>query len=226
MPQVDINFEVLGESAASIQARPKAGANVVTPDLQLQRKIWRISQILKQEFDCQDIVPGMNNLTVFFDPTLDSSELWLDRLERLWNTTEAESFQQREIDIPTYYGGEHGPDLQLVAEHCELSIEEVVSLHSQTPYTVYFLGFQPGFAYMGGLPQRLNTPRRADPRILVPGGSVGIGGSQTGIYPSQSPGGWQLIAWTPLCLFNPANEPASLLGPGDIVRFRIEGIDA
>lgn len=225
MPQVDIYFEALGESAASILARPKTGVSIAAPDLQLQRKIWRIAQILRQDFDCQDVVPGMNNLTVFFDSSVDSSELWLERLASLWNTTEAGSFQQREIFIPAYYGGEHGPDLQIVAEHCELSPDEVVHLHSQTPYTVYFLGFQPGFAYMGGLPQRLNTPRRAEPRILVPAGSIGIGGSQTGIYPTQSPGGWQLIAWTPQCLFDPANTPASLLGPGDVVRFKVEGID-
>ncbi len=225
MPQVDIYFEVLGESAASIHTRPKAGINFAAPDLPLQRKIWRIAQVLTQEFECQDIVPGMNNLTVFFDPLKDSSEIWLERLRNLWNTVEAETFQQRHIEIPTYYGGEHGPDLELVAEHCELTTDEVVRLHSDTIYTVYFLGFQPGFAYMGGLPQRLNTPRRAEPRILVPAGSVGIGGSQTGIYPSQSPGGWQLIAWTPQCLFSPMHTPASLLSPGDVVRFKIEGID-
>lgn len=225
MPQVDIYFELLGESAASIHARPKAGLNIAAPDLQLQKKIWQIARVLRQDFACQDIVPGMNNLTVFFDATRDSGALWLQRLEDLWAKTEAESFHQRQIEIPVYYGGEHGPDLQLVAEHCELRPQDVVQLHSETSYTVYFLGFQPGFAYMGGLPARLNTPRRGEPRLLVPAGSVGIGASQTGIYPSQSPGGWQLIGWTPVCLFDPKKSPASLLGPGDLVRFKVEGID-
>lgn len=225
MPHADIYFEVLGESAASIQTRPQVGVNFLSPDLQLQRKIWQIAKLIRQECSVLDVVPGMNNLTVFFDPVLDSGALWVERLKDLWNSTEAEHFLQRQIEIPAYYGGEHGPDLLQLAEHCELSAAEVVRLHSETLYTVYFLGFQPGFAYMGGLPQRLNTPRRAEPRIAVPSGSIGIGGSQTGIYPSTSPGGWQLIAWTPVCLFNPNNVPASLLGPGDIVRFTVEGID-
>ncbi len=225
MPQVEIHFELLGESAASIQARPKTGLNIAAPDLQLQRKIWQVAKVLGQEYQSQDIVPGMNNLTVLFDPTQDSGELWLQRMRAVWDKTEAESFHQRQVDIPVCYGGVHGPDLSLVAEHCELSESEVVRLHSETSYTVYFLGFQPGFAYMGGLAARLNTPRRAEPRLLVPAGSVGIGGSQTGIYPSESPGGWQLIGWTPTCLFDPKNSAASLLGPGDLVRFRVEDID-
>lgn len=224
MPHVDISFELMGESAACIQARPAAGFNLVAPDLQLQRKIWQVAQNLRQEYDCLDIVPGMNNLTVIFDPTQEVGEIWLERLRKHWQHAPSNQFTQREVTIPVQYGGLHGPDLELVAEHCELSTDAVVRLHSESIYTVYFLGFQPGFAYMGGMPQRLNAPRRAEPRLLVPAGTVAIGGSQTGIYPTQSPGGWQLIAWTPENLFDPMKSTPCLLGPGDLVHFKVENI--
>lgn len=225
MSSLEIHFELVGESCACLQARPAAGLNYTAPDLDLQRKLWHLAYLLKQNYACRDIVPGMNNLTVIFDPSQDDAELWLDRLRRHWNETKASTFSQRRIIIPTYYGGTHGPDLGKVAEHAELSPTEVVQLHSEAHYTVYFLGFQPGFAYMGGLPPRLSTPRRAEPRLLVPAGSVGIGGNQTGIYPSQSPGGWQLIAWTPITLFDPSLASPSLLLPGDLVRFAVETCD-
>ena len=225
MSKLLIHFELVGESCACLQARPAPGLNYSSPDLDLQRKLWHLADILRQQYPCRDIVPGMNNLTVIFDPSQDDGELWLERLRRHWSETKASTFSQRRIIIPTYYGGKHGPDLAIVAEHAELSPSEVVRLHSEAHYTVYFLGFQPGFAYMGGLPQRLSTPRRAEPRLLVPAGSVGIGGNQTGIYPSQSPGGWQLIAWTPVTLFDPSLDSPSLLLPGDLVRFAVETCD-
>lgn len=225
MSKLEIHFELVGETCACLQARPERGLNYTTPDLDLQRKIWHLAHQLRQQYTCRDIVPGMNNLTVIFDPSQDDGELWLSRLRQHWNEAKATNFQQRRIVIPTHYGGDHGPDLTVVAEHAELSTSEVVRLHSEAHYTVYFLGFQPGFAYMGGLPQRLSCPRRAEPRLLVPAGSVGIGGSQTGIYPSQSPGGWQLIAWTPITLFDPSLAAPSLLMPGDLVRFSVESCD-
>lgn len=117
------------------------------------------------------------------------------------------------------YGGAAGPDLDDVAQHCGLRPREVVELHASVDYVVWFLGFQPGFPYLGGLPERLASPRRAEPRLVVPAGSVGIGGSQTGIYPLPTPGGWQLIGHTPLPLFDPTRKTPVLLAPGDIVRF-------
>ena len=225
MSKLEIHFELVGENCACLQARPAQGLNYTAPDLDLQRKLWHLAHLLKQNYACRDVVPGMNNLSVIFDPSQDDGELWLDRLRQYWQKTKASTFSQRRIIIPTQYGGKHGPDLALVAEHAELSIDEVVRLHSEAHYTVYFLGFQPGFAYMGGLPARLTTPRRAEPRLLVPAGSVGIGGSQTGIYPSPSPGGWQLIAWTPVRLFDPSLASPSLLLPGDLVRFTVESCD-
>ncbi len=123
------------------------------------------------------------------------------------------------VEVPVRYGGESGPDLAEVAAACGLTPAEVVREHSRAEYVVYFLGFSPGFAYLGGLPPRIASPRRPTPRTRVPAGSVAIGGGQTGVYPLASPGGWQLIGRTPLALFDAGRTPAALLAAGDRVRF-------
>lgn len=127
--------------------------------------------------------------------------------------------EPRLVEIPVCYGGEYGPDLEELAAHCGLAPAEAVELHASGDYTVDFLGFAPGFAYLSGLSPRLTTPRLAVPRRRVPAGSVGIGGQQTGVYPFSTPGGWRLIGRTPLKLFDAGREPMSLLGIGDRVRF-------
>lgn len=125
----------------------------------------------------------------------------------------------RPVAIPVHYGGAAGPDLDDVAALHDLLPATVVELHAAATYLVYFLGFAPGFAYLGGLPDALQTPRLTTPRPLVPAGSVGIAGRQTGVYPVATPGGWRLIGQTPLVLFDPLRTPMSLLQPGDEVRF-------
>ena len=126
----------------------------------------------------------------------------------------------RAVEIPVCYGNEFGPDLEEVGRQHDLTPDEVVRLHSGASYRVYMLGFAPGFAYMGGLPEAIATPRRTEPRTAVPAGSVGIGGSQTGVYPLTLPGGWRLIGRTPVRLFDAARQPPTLLSVGDVVRFR------
>jgi len=126
----------------------------------------------------------------------------------------------RAVEIPVCYGGEYGPDLEEVARQHGLSVADVISLHSGATYRVYMLGFAPGFAYLGGLPDAIATPRRPEPRTSVPAGSVGIGGSQTGVYPLALPGGWQLIGRTPIRLFDASRESPTLLAVGDTVTFR------
>lgn len=125
----------------------------------------------------------------------------------------------RDVEIPTRYGGSDGPDLETVAQRLGLSSTEVIELHSGATYQVAMLGFQPGFPYLLGLPERLQLPRQDSPRARVPAGSVALAGAQTGIYPGVSPGGWHLIGRTPLTLFNPMEAEPSLLVPGDRVRF-------
>ena len=166
----------------------------------------------------------MNNLTLLFDPfEIEASELEI-QVFAAWPQLAATAIEGREIEIPVRYGGEDGPDLADVATHTGLTAQEVVRRHAAVDYIVYFLGFLPGFAFMGGLPPELATPRRAEPRTAVPARSVGIGGEQTGIYPLVSPGGWQLIGRTSLELFDPKNEPPTLLRPGDRVRFVAESV--
>ena len=189
-----------------------------------QQQIWALSAEATHWRGVREAVPGMNNLTLLFDPAqIDAAELEMQVLSA-WPQLAAASIEGRRIEIPVAYGGEHGPDLAQVAAHTGLAPEEGVRRHSAGDYVVYLLGFLPGFAFMGGLAAELATPRRAAPRVAVPAGSVGIGGEQTGIYPLVSPGGWQLIGRTSLRLFDPDAAPPTLLRPGDRVRFVVESV--
>jgi KipI family sensor histidine kinase inhibitor len=163
--------------------------------------------------------PAFTSVLVEFDPRLvahDAVEALVR--ERAGAVTEAGE-EGRPVEIPVHYGGDQGPDLEDVARHADLSADAVVKLHASAVYTVYFVGFATCFPYLGGLPERLATPRLAAPRKLVPAGSVAIGGSQAGVYPLASPGGWRLIGRTPLALFDVHGEPPGLLRIGDRVRF-------
>ncbi len=190
-----------------------------TPTLECQRRIWSLADRMRSFAGILEVVPGMNNLIVELDPAAPDGDNLLEALRTGWHESDAVSVPSRRIDIPVHYGGTAGCDLDEVARHTGLSAAEVIRLHSSAEYTVYFLGFQPGFAYLGGMDPRLTTPRRREPRVAVAAGSVGIGGQQTGVYPMMSPGGWQLIGRTSLSLFDPARDPPSLLLPGDTVRF-------
>lgn len=210
---------LLGETAVVLELEPPV-------TLATQKRIWRLTQRLVDVPEVVEAIPGMNNITVVLrDPQALALDA-IERLQRWWEESEALEPESRTIEIPVTYGGDAGPDLPLVARHANLSEKQVVELHASIDYVVWFLGFQPGFPYLGGLPQALATPRRAEPRVSVPAGSVGIGGVQTGIYPLQTPGGWNLIGCTDLPLFNPALPEPVLLRPGDTLRFipRKEGI--
>ena len=170
-----------------------------------------------------DVVPAFASVTVFYDLARAGSydQLCAELRTRAGRAASRPPFATtRVIEIPGCYGGEFGPDLQQVATQAGLSAEEAVALHSGAEYRVHAIGFVPGFPYLGGLPARLHTPRRATPRTQVPAGAVGIGGAQTGVYPLATPGGWNLIGRTPLALFRPAEDPPALLRAGDTVKFR------
>ncbi|WP_440026281.1 5-oxoprolinase subunit PxpB [Chromobacterium amazonense] len=201
----------LGNQALTLELPPPA-------TLDSQRRIWRLAEQLRDWDEIREAVPGMNNLTVELRPGAKTAS-WPARLRKLWQQADPAAQAGRVVEIPVHYGGAAGPDLQEVARHCGLSSRQVVARHSAVEYTVFFLGFQPGFAYLGGLDPALATPRRATPRQQVPAGSVAIGGSQTGIYPADAPGGWQIIGHSDMVLFDPARQPPSALQPGDIVRF-------
>jgi inhibitor of KinA len=174
-----------------------------------------------------DVVPAYATVTAFYDPALFSEPPGdaYDAVCRFLKScgagvARAAPAAGNTVEIPVCYGGAFGPDLAAVAAHCGLSAAEVVSRHSGADYLVHAIGFTPGFPYLGGLPDALRTPRRETPRHRVPAGSVGIGGSQTGVYPVDSPGGWHIVGRTSVALFSPQRKPASLLRPGDRVRFR------
>ncbi|POZ63751.1 5-oxoprolinase subunit PxpB [Chromobacterium alticapitis] len=186
--------------------------------LDQQRRIWRLAEQLRLLEEIREVVPGMNNLTLELRPGAKTSG-WPARLRKLWQHADPLESAGRVVEIPVRYGGEDGPDLQDVARHCGLTPRQVIARHAAVDYTVFFLGFQPGFAYLGGLDPLLATPRRATPRQQVPAGAVAIGGGQTGIYPAATPGGWQIIGRSELVLFDPARQPPSALQPGDTIRF-------
>jgi 5-oxoprolinase (ATP-hydrolysing) subunit B len=192
--------------------------------LQSQRRIWAFERAVRNGIGGVQTSVGMNNLTVFFDPLVIEADALCERLEALWARCSPEDLPGDTLEIPVVYGGTSGPDLAVVAHHCGLSVDEVVRLHASRIYTVFFVGFLPGFGYLGQLDPRLATPRRAEPRLRVAAGSVGIGGDQTGIYPLTSPGGWQLIGLARRTLFDPRRSPPALLQPGLRVRFVVEQV--
>jgi len=203
---------LLGERAVVLELEPPVS-------LESQQRIWGLNQRLQSYAGVLEVIPGMNNITLILRDPQQSALDAIERLQRWWEESEAQLPESRLVEIPVIYGGESGPDLTVVAEHAALTLRQVVELHSSSDYVVFFIGFQPGFPYLGGLDPRLHIPRRGEPRVAVPAGSVGIGGSQTGIYPLASPGGWQLIGQTRTALFDPLQQPPTLLRPGDRIRF-------
>lgn len=170
-----------------------------------------------------ETVPAYATLLVHYDPLMLSFTQVENHIqEQLSQIEEMLDRKPRRVEVPVRYGGEYGIDLESVASHLNLSVDEVIHLHSEKMYTVYMMGFTPGYPYMGKLDDALIMPRLETPRTRVPAGTVAIAGSQTGIYSIDSPGGWHLIGWTPLQLFDPISESPFLFSPGDEVKFIVE----
>ena len=170
-----------------------------------------------------ELAPAYATVGVFFDPArtgLDALRTEIEDALRKMELARSGAGNGSTIEVPVCYENEFAPDLREVAWHAKLSVEEVVQRHASAAYRVSCVGFTPGFPYLSGLPSELATPRRDSPRKRIPPGSVGIGGTQTGIYPSISPGGWNIIGRTPLRLFDVQREPPALFHAGDRVRFR------
>lgn len=196
-------------------------------DPALSAEIAAVAQRLRESrpIGVRDVVPAYSTLALHYDPTAVGAgtlpyEALVATIESWLKTqTAVTPPASRLVEIPVCYGGAFGEDLEALALKRNLSVEEVIAIHSGAVYHVHMLGFVPGFAYLGGLDARLATPRRDMPRLHVPAGSVAIGGAQTGVYPLDTPGGWHLIGRTPLHLFKPNAMPPSLLNAGDAVRF-------
>ena len=167
----------------------------------------------------REVVPTYRSATVHYLPHLLEYAALVQLLRPLTETQGGAGPFGAPVEIPVLYGGPWGPDLEEVAAHCGMTPEQVIAAHSAPCYRIYMLGFTPGFPYLGGMDPRLATPRRKEPRIRIPAGSVGIAGSQTGVYPIDSPGGWQLIGRTPLRLFDLGSDPPILLQAGRSIRF-------
>lgn len=195
---------------------------VVDPDV--NARVIALSSVLRDRRieGVRDVVAGYCSVGIHFDP-LRTDLAGLERAVRAEAATLISAPDAapapRLIEIPVRYGGADGPDLDAVARFAGCTPREVIDLHAAAPYRVYMLGFVPGFAYLGRVPSPIAAPRHRVPREQVPVGSVGIAGSQTGVYPIASPGGWQLIGRTSAVMFDAARSPASLLAPGDLVRF-------
>jgi KipI family sensor histidine kinase inhibitor len=168
-----------------------------------------------------EVVPTYRSILISYDPLKTSPDRLRKEILALEKRPGDMSILPPEtVEVPVLYGGEYGPDIGFVAEHNKLTPEEVIEIHTSGTYLIYMLGFTPGFPFLGGLSERLFTPRLKTPRAVVPAGSVGIAVNQTGIYPIDSPGGWQLIGRTPTKLYDPKRENPILLKAGNYLRFK------
>ncbi len=189
---------------------------------EINRKITTIVQLMRdQQIEgVVDVIPAFCSLLINYDPRIVSFEKMQRRMHALVKMDlKGGAGRKRIFEIPVCYGGEYGPDIGTIASHGGLTEKEVIEIHSSRDYLIYMLGFLPGFCYLGGLDERIHTPRLANPRVKINAGSVGIGGSQTGIYPLDSPGGWQLMGMTPVKTYDPSREVPILLEAGDYIRF-------
>ncbi len=194
--------------------------DTISPEI--NRKVRMIAMALEQEkpIGMVEVVPTYRSLLIIYDPI----KTGVTDLEQTLKALEARLDKirippPRTLEVPVLYDGECGPDIGFVAQYAGLSVKDVIRIHSGRPYQIYMMGFTPGFAYLGGLPEAIHAPRLETPRILIPAGSVGIANNQTGIYPVPSPAGWRIIGRTPLNLFDPIKPEPFLYRAGDFIKF-------
>lgn len=222
--QLEVDIKPLGDSALIVQL-----GEGISPTL--HKLVKSLSELISTNpfKGIIEYVPAYNNITVYYNPFLvqnvhSGSNSAYDKVSNhikkiVQQITLENRTDTRTVTIPVCYGGEFGPDLENVASVNNLTIDEVIDIHTSSECLVYMLGFAPGFPFMGGMNERIATPRRDTPRLSIPQGSVGIAGKQTGIYSLETPGGWQIIGRTPLNLFLPKQSPPSLLQAGDKIQF-------
>ncbi|CAM3507036.1 MULTISPECIES: 5-oxoprolinase subunit PxpB [Brevibacillus] len=230
---MEATFQPLGDQAVVVQFG-------TTMSLEAYQQVRQVASMLDRQPipGMVEYIPAYTTITIFYNPQVvydwyqsqgtkereqDADSLYqicCNLIREQLNHAEHQSERaDRTIEIPVCYGGELGPDLGDVAELNQLTEQEVIDIHAGGDYLIYMIGFAPGFPYIGGMSERIAAPRRKSPRLSIPSGSVGIAGKQTGIYPMETPGGWQIIGRTPLRLFRPEDDPPSLLQAGDRVRF-------
>ena len=209
-------YLICGDSALNIEF-----GNEISEEI--NKKIRAASALIENReiSGISEVVPTYRSLMIHYDPLIIEYEELISILKWIEeNIKNVELYSPEIIEIPVLYGGQYGPDIENVVMHNKLTVEEVIKIHTSAEYLIYMLGFTPGFPYLGGMDKRIATPRLHSPRTKIPAGSVGIAGEQTGIYPVQSPGGWQLIGSTPIELFNPDSENPILLKSGNHIVFK------
>lgn len=193
-------------------------------DLATQQRIWALAVEAEAWPEVAEAVPGMSNLLVAFERAPRVWESIAARLRAAWDCAQPLARAGRVFELPVVYGGEGGPHLADVVAHTGLTVDEIVERHAAPLYPVYALGSHPGYCYLGGMDPRIATPRRKVPVLKIPGGSVSIGGVQTGVSASAGPSGWNTIGRTTMHFFDPAADPPALLAPGDSIRCRVEKV--
>ena len=215
METVEFSIQPLGDTGIIIQFGTEISEAIYQ---QIRQYVYWLEQSCIEGI--VEWVPAYTTLAVFYRPNIISYDELSQKLLKIGEKIESMPVPDPiVIEIPTLYGKEAGPDIQFVAETNGLSVEEVVKIHSSSDYLIYMIGFVPGFPYLGGMDKRIAAPRKKTPRSRIPAGSIGIAGEQTGIYPLETPGGWQIIGRTPVKLYDPQKQDPILLKAGDYIRF-------
>ncbi|MEH7839186.1 5-oxoprolinase subunit PxpB [Rhizobium laguerreae] len=194
-------------------------------DLVAQRRIWALSQTVKDWADLAENIPGMTNLLVIFKETPEDPDAVVSRLLEAWENARSIDLKGKTIEIPVHYGGEYATDLPALCDLSGLSDHEVVRIHHEATYRVFALGSAPGFGYLHGLDPRIYMPRKTVPSLKMQKGCVTIGGMQTGVAMLTGPNGWNSIGYATLEMFDPTSPSPAMMAPGDTVRFLPAGIE-
>jgi len=211
----DVRFLTTGDTSLSVEF-----ANEISKAVNERIRAFNLALEEGGISGIVETVPTYRSLMIHYDPGVISYATLTERLRGLLEQMDQIKLPPSQVlEIPVLYGGEGGPDLAFVAEHNGKTPEEVIQIHTSAEYLIYMLGFTPGFAYLGGMSGEIATPRLATPRVKIPAGSVGIAGSQTGIYPIDSPGGWQLIGRTPVRMYDPERKKPILPRAGQYIHF-------
>lgn len=211
-----VKYMLCGDSALSIEF-----GNEISEEI--NKKIRAAALLIedKKVSSIIEVVPTYRSLMIHYNPMVIRHDELIKLLKDIEENINNIDLPLPEIiEIPVLYGGAYGQDIENVANHNNITVEDVIKIHTSVKYLVYMLGFTPGFPYLGGMSKQIATPRLKVPRTKIPAGSVGIAGEQTGIYPVQSPGGWQIIGRTPIELFNQERENPILLKAGNYIKFK------
>ena len=211
----EVRFLLTGDTSLCVEF-----GNEISTDINKQIRAFNIALANSKIPGIVETVPTYRSLMIHYAPGVILYAPLVKKLKGLLGQLDSIEIPPSPVlEIPVLYGGEEGPDLEFVAKHNGKTPEEVIKIHTSTEYLIYMLGFTPGFTYLGGMSDEIATPRLTTPRVKIPAGSVGIAGTQTGVYPIDSPGGWQLIGRTPVRMYDPDRETPILPEAGQYIKF-------